>query len=100
MTGWHPRPPLRPEALAEAHPCPVPDCAVLCSPGHVVCRQHWRGIPQRARDPLISAFRCREQDPISFALACDTARSLAAHYAALDAAVPHEARTECALNAR
>lgn len=91
----HHRPPLRPEARAEAHPCPVPDCDVLCSPGHVACRLHWRAIPQIERDPLIRAFQRREADPVGFALAWDTARALALHYAALPAGADM-----CSLNAR
>lgn len=87
----HHKPPLRPEAVAEAHPCPVPDCTALCSPGHVVCRLHWRGIPQEERVPLIAAFHRREADPVSFALACDVTRALAVQYARVAA---------CAVNAR
>lgn len=82
------RPPRRPEARAEAHPCPVPNCTVLCSPGHIACRLHWRAIPQEERDPLIVAFQRREHDPIAFALACDLARRLVLHH------------TSAALNAR
>lgn len=77
----HHRPPARPEAVEESHFCPVADCTVLCSPGHVVCRLHWRAIPQDERDPLIASFQRRQTDPIGFALAVDLTRRLAATYA-------------------
>lgn len=88
----HWRPPRTPEAIAQAHPCPVPDCPVLCSPGHIACRLHWRAIPQTERDPLIAAFRRRSADPIAYALACDTARALVLAYAQLDEMSPRNAR--------
>jgi hypothetical protein len=74
------RPPVSPEAVAEAHPCPIAWCGTLVSPGHVSCRFHWRRIPQGLRDPLIAAFRRRESDPIAHARACDEARRLVVEY--------------------
>ena len=78
--------PKSPEAKADAHDCAAPGCPVLCSPGHLACRQHWRAVPQDLRDPLIRAFKARQIDPIGFVLACDTGRRLVrehAHLAAL-----------------
>ena len=75
------RPPGTPEARSEAHVCPVSTCTVLCSPGHVACREHWRAVPQALRDPLIEAFRLRERDPVAFQLACAEARRLVVRWA-------------------
>lgn len=75
------RPPVSPEAVAEAHRCPVAWCPTLVSPGHVSCRFHWRRVPQELRDPLIAAFRTREQDPIAHVRACDEARRLVVEHA-------------------
>lgn len=77
------KPPQRPAAIEQAHPCPVQGCVTLCSPGHVVCRPHWRAIPYSLRDPLITAFRHRAQDPVGYALACARTRTLAQHYSAM-----------------
>lgn len=82
----HHRPPSHPDAVADSHHCPVGTCSTLCSPGHVVCRLHWRAIPQDARNPLIAAFQRREQDPIGYSLAVDLTRRLALAHSVLDGA--------------
>lgn len=88
-------PPSSPQAVKNSHFCPVGNCRTLCSPGHVVCRRHWRQIPQAERDPLIAAFQRRLTDPIGFVLACDLCRDLAQHYARL-----LSSPDRCSLNAR
>lgn len=81
MSVNHDRPPVSPEAVAEAHLCPIAWCSTLVSPGHVSCRFHWRRVPQELRDPLVRAFRQREADPIAHQLACDQARALVVEWA-------------------
>lgn len=73
--------PRRPEAVAEAHPCPVPHCFVLCSPGHVACPRHWTRIPRIRRSLLVPAFRRREQDPLAYECAVALAAELVIAYA-------------------
>jgi len=72
--------PRRLRARAQAHRCPVPGCPVGCSPGHVVCRDHWRAIPNQDREPLRAAFRARLTDPIAYLEAVAIAARLADHY--------------------
>ena len=73
--------PRRRAAVSAAHRCPVPGCLTGCSPGHVVCRDHWRGIPNQDREPLRVAFRARQSDPITYLDAVALAARLADHYA-------------------
>lgn len=80
---YHHKPPQSPEAIEQAHECPVPDCTVLCSPGHIACRVHWCGVPWRERSPLIAAFQRRQLDPVTYDLACETAHVLVLKYAQL-----------------
>lgn len=69
-------PPITEKAIAEAHKCPIEECTILCSPGHVACRDHWLAIPKFERVPLIEAFRRRQSDPIGYQLAVGTAHRL------------------------
>jgi hypothetical protein len=73
---WNREGPRRAEALAEAHECAALDCRVLCSPGHIACRDHWFAVPKVERVPLIAAFRRREQDPQAYAVAVELGRRL------------------------
>jgi hypothetical protein len=75
--------PYRPKAVAQpgVHRCPVDVCPLHVSPGHVVCRTHWRQIPSRLRDPLREAFRNRTSDPAGFAAAVEHTAELAQTYA-------------------
>lgn len=73
--------PRRLAARAAAHRCPVVGCLTGCAPGHVVCRDHWRGIPNQDREPLRAAFRARLNDPIAYLDAVALAARLADHYA-------------------
>lgn len=76
--------PVRPAAVAAAHPCPVTTCTALCSTGHAVCRSHWLGIPKADRAVLADAFRNRLTDPTRFAEAVALTADLANHYARPD----------------
>lgn len=79
MTRHEPR-------VGMAHPCPVTDCPTGCSPGHVVCRSHWRGIPPDERHTLAGAFRARLTSPLDFHEAVALTARLADHYARRTAA--------------
>lgn len=70
------RPPSSPSAIAEGHCCPVDTCTVWVSRGMVGCRDHFLTIPLAERRLLVEAFRRREQDPETFALAWALAEQL------------------------
>lgn len=81
-------PPASEAAIAEAHPCAVPGCELLCSPGHVACRAHWRNVPQEDRDPLIEAFRRRTSHLALYQQACARAVTLVQQHASSRPYVP------------
>lgn len=73
--------PRTPQAIAEAHPCPVPGCDTLVSPGHIACTTCWCRVPRIRRSLLVPAFRRREQDELAFACAVGLAHQLVLDYA-------------------
>lgn len=78
MSGY----PRSPRALAQAHPCPVPACRAVVSPGHVGCHEHWMAIPTSKRKVLRQAFRQREALPDQYAAALVLAAELMQEHAA------------------
>lgn len=81
MTAAHPhRPPQRPDALAEAHPCPVAGCTTPVSPGHVSCREHWQRVPSHLRERLVVVFRNRKHNPAAYEVGVGIARELVERY--------------------
>lgn len=42
---------------ARRHRCPAPQCRVQVPGGQLVCRDHWRLVPQRLRQRLYATWR-------------------------------------------